>query len=279
MRILGQKSPKSELWLKRYGEKSFRDLFVISRKWLGLYFEIYSESRGSVWNFVDYRIITDKDRGFFAKLPEIIDLDLFLNGKMYELGLRPMDHMRRWSITDAQTGEAAGVTDKRRAGAMATRGLLRCGENEDVLAGVLICSLPMMERRHGGGAVSQCRREETEGGEMCGTRWHRIWRPFIGSGSQEVAGRCEAVQRPVELHNSDHFGSGRGVGELGSDECLIHLEAEGAAVGGWPRGGWMRRCKADQWPLLCMPLLEEGERGSTRFGLAGPQGDLGRTQL
>jgi hypothetical protein len=31
LKILAQESPKSELWLKRYGEKSFRELFVISR--------------------------------------------------------------------------------------------------------------------------------------------------------------------------------------------------------------------------------------------------------
>jgi hypothetical protein len=43
--------------------------------------KIYSESRGFVWNFVDYGIIMDKDRGFFVKLAEIIGLDLFLNGK------------------------------------------------------------------------------------------------------------------------------------------------------------------------------------------------------
>jgi hypothetical protein len=34
--ILEQELPESELWLKRYGEKSFTDLFVFSGKWLGL---------------------------------------------------------------------------------------------------------------------------------------------------------------------------------------------------------------------------------------------------
>jgi hypothetical protein len=43
------------LWLQRYGEKSFGDLFVIFGKWLGLYLEIYSESRGSIWNFCGLR--------------------------------------------------------------------------------------------------------------------------------------------------------------------------------------------------------------------------------
>jgi hypothetical protein len=43
---LAQESPKSELWLQRYGEKNFGDLFAISRKWLGVYLEIFSKTRG-----------------------------------------------------------------------------------------------------------------------------------------------------------------------------------------------------------------------------------------
>jgi hypothetical protein len=46
LRILAQESPKSELRLQRYGEKNFRDLFVISRKWLGVFLEIFLNSRG-----------------------------------------------------------------------------------------------------------------------------------------------------------------------------------------------------------------------------------------
>jgi hypothetical protein len=46
-------------------KRSYRDLIGISGKWLGLYLEIYSESRSSVWNFVDCEIIMDKDRGLF----------------------------------------------------------------------------------------------------------------------------------------------------------------------------------------------------------------------
>jgi hypothetical protein len=50
LKILVQESPKSELRLIRYGEKSLGDLFGISRKWLGLYLEIFLDSRGSRWN-------------------------------------------------------------------------------------------------------------------------------------------------------------------------------------------------------------------------------------
>jgi hypothetical protein len=47
-RILVQESPKLELWLQRYGEKSSREIFVISGNWLGLYLEIFSDSRGFI---------------------------------------------------------------------------------------------------------------------------------------------------------------------------------------------------------------------------------------
>jgi hypothetical protein len=63
-----QESPKSELLLERYGEKSFRDLCLNSRKWLWLYFKIFLDSRVSVGKMVDYGLILDKYKGFFVKL-------------------------------------------------------------------------------------------------------------------------------------------------------------------------------------------------------------------
>jgi hypothetical protein len=78
--------------LKRYGEKIFRHLFGISGKWLGLYVEVLLDSRALFRIFLDYGLILDKYRKFFVKLAEIISLDLFLNGQMYELGSRHVDH-------------------------------------------------------------------------------------------------------------------------------------------------------------------------------------------
>jgi hypothetical protein len=52
LRNLVQESLKSELGWKRYGEKSFRDLFVISGKWLGpiwKYFQISGVLFGILW--------------------------------------------------------------------------------------------------------------------------------------------------------------------------------------------------------------------------------------
>jgi hypothetical protein len=52
LRILVRESLKSELRLKRYGEKTSGDLFIIFGKWLELYLEIFSDSRvlfGNLW--------------------------------------------------------------------------------------------------------------------------------------------------------------------------------------------------------------------------------------
>jgi hypothetical protein len=67
LRILGQESPNSELRLQRYGGKSSRDLFAISRMWLRLYLEIYSESRGSIWNFCGMWLDFEKIQGALCK--------------------------------------------------------------------------------------------------------------------------------------------------------------------------------------------------------------------
>jgi hypothetical protein len=43
-RVLVKESLNLELQFQRYGEKKFRDLFVISRKWLGAFLEFFFEN-------------------------------------------------------------------------------------------------------------------------------------------------------------------------------------------------------------------------------------------
>jgi hypothetical protein len=48
----GARTAEIGVRLQRYGEKNFEDLFVISRKWLGVYLEIFSKTRdlfGNLW--------------------------------------------------------------------------------------------------------------------------------------------------------------------------------------------------------------------------------------
>jgi hypothetical protein len=44
--ILAKESLNLELRFRRYDEKNFRDLYVISKKWLGLIWNYFSNSRG-----------------------------------------------------------------------------------------------------------------------------------------------------------------------------------------------------------------------------------------
>jgi hypothetical protein len=94
LRILVQESLKSELRLRRYGEKNFRDLFVISGKWLGVFLEIFFNSRVPVGISVDCDLISDKCRGFFAKWWGISARGLFFNRK-YHGGPGPQHVDRR----------------------------------------------------------------------------------------------------------------------------------------------------------------------------------------
>jgi hypothetical protein len=69
--------------LQRYGEKSFRDLFGISGKWLGLYLEILLDSRGAVWNSIRLRLNFKQRQGPFCKSGrDFSSLELFSNGEL-----------------------------------------------------------------------------------------------------------------------------------------------------------------------------------------------------
>jgi hypothetical protein len=66
-RVLEKESLNLELRLQRYGEKNFRDLFVISGKWLGVFLEIFLKIRGASYKDVGYGLILEKMRGLIAK--------------------------------------------------------------------------------------------------------------------------------------------------------------------------------------------------------------------
>jgi hypothetical protein len=70
-RVLAKESLDLELQLQRYGEKKFRDLFVISRKWLGAFLELFLKIRGASCKYVGCGLILEKMRGLCAKCQEM----------------------------------------------------------------------------------------------------------------------------------------------------------------------------------------------------------------
>jgi hypothetical protein len=62
-RVLAKESLNLGLRLQRYGEKKFRNLFVISGKWLGVFLKI----RGASCKYVGCGLILEKMRGLSAK--------------------------------------------------------------------------------------------------------------------------------------------------------------------------------------------------------------------
>jgi hypothetical protein len=69
MRILAQKSPKSELRLRRYGEKKFWGFFCNFWKVARGIFGNISKTRGLLRIFVYCGLITKIPRGLFANFP------------------------------------------------------------------------------------------------------------------------------------------------------------------------------------------------------------------
>jgi hypothetical protein len=65
--ILVKESLNLELRLQRYGEKNFRDLFVISKKWLGLIWNYFFQILVAFMKIGGLRVDFGKGRGLFAR--------------------------------------------------------------------------------------------------------------------------------------------------------------------------------------------------------------------
>jgi hypothetical protein len=80
--ILAKESLNLELRLRIYGERNFRDLFVISKKWLGLIWNYFSKSRAFM-KIGGLRVDTQEVQGLFCKVTGIKEFpDLIYNEKI-----------------------------------------------------------------------------------------------------------------------------------------------------------------------------------------------------
>jgi hypothetical protein len=69
-RVLAKESLNLGLQLQRYGEKKFRDLLVISGKWLGVFLELFLKIQGASYKYVGVRVDFGKDDGPKCKVLE-----------------------------------------------------------------------------------------------------------------------------------------------------------------------------------------------------------------
>jgi hypothetical protein len=85
-RVLVKESMNLGLRLQRYGEKKFRNLFVIFGKWLGVFLKIFLKIRGASCKYVGCGLILEKMRGLSAKCREMgFSMNYFVEEK-------PVDH-------------------------------------------------------------------------------------------------------------------------------------------------------------------------------------------
>jgi hypothetical protein len=81
--ILAQESMKSELWLRRYDENKFLGSFCNFWKVARVNLELFLKIWGSYWNFVDYGLILDKNRGLSTKWRGFLDFGLIFEWKKH----------------------------------------------------------------------------------------------------------------------------------------------------------------------------------------------------
>jgi hypothetical protein len=101
LRILTQESLKSELQLRRYGEKKLRGFFfVISGKWLGVFLEIFQKP-GVFPEFLGLQLDYKETEGALCKFPRIIDFWIYFSMENHDR-LSPwlMDQCRVRSTVD-----------------------------------------------------------------------------------------------------------------------------------------------------------------------------------
>jgi hypothetical protein len=225
--------------LQRYGEKKFRDLFVISGKWLGAFLELFLKIRGASCKYVGSGLILEMMRGLSAKC-------------------REMGFSRNYFIEEKPVDQVHGLVDRTGpsgcSGAREIRPRGEAGREKHRGPGSGLTEArnavkAVMEERSARARSGRGERGRSGGAGAVGGA--DVGRPFIGS-KRERGGRaserngrrrwCAILAMKVAILEED---------QAGSDEGGSALAVMGAEGGGAPRGGsahvsrwWRRRGRA-----------------------------------
>jgi hypothetical protein len=199
-----------EIWCKNHWnwscgckdieQRSYRDLFGISGKWLGLNWNLFSKTRGLL-GICGQRLDLWQGQGPFCKdgwnywfwnyFPIENHVDS-VHGSWTSAGCGPCwtgHHGRPWS--SSELGLAA---------ALSHGGLPRGGDNEEGTTRIRFCLLPRLERQRGGSAPVVelwLQAAAVRTWQRKGTGWTGAWRaslrsgrPFIGAGGEARGWGC-----------------------------------------------------------------------------------------
>jgi hypothetical protein len=262
--VLAKESLNFELWLQRYGEKKFRDLFVISGKWLGPFLELFLKIRGASCKYVGSGLILEMMRGLSAKCQEMGFLGIILLKKnQWTMSTDWWTALARPPWTDCHC-RARDLTGARPPAALVLERSDQRVRQEERSTGVPVPGSPRLRMRRSGGATTVKEAMEERSTRARSGRGERgrsggagavggadVGRPFIGS-ERERGGRaserngrrrwCAILVMKVAILEGD---------QTGSDEGGSALAVMGVEGGGAPRGGsahvsrwWRRRGRA-----------------------------------
>jgi hypothetical protein len=133
-RVLAKESLNLELRLQRYGEKKFRDLFVISGKRLGVFLEIFLKIRGASYKYVGCGLILVKMRGLSVKC-------------------REMGFSRNYFIEEKPVEQVHGSVDRAGPVHHGPVAIAACGSSPELRLRPLQCSRPPTKGREEEGST------------------------------------------------------------------------------------------------------------------------------
>jgi hypothetical protein len=155
-----------EIWRKNHQSQSrgckdmakisYRVLFEISGKWLGLYLEIFLDfgvrSR-NLWTVAWFWV---KARASLQRWLELLVLNYLPIGNLLNSIQQLIDRWRHWlTMNRGQREVSVAHQSSCSRPILATGGPMWDGENEEGIMGIRFCLLPRLGRRRGGGTLAE----------------------------------------------------------------------------------------------------------------------------